>query len=214
MMGAVQSVGSRAKILWTIGVAFAAMGFAYYQWAASQALMTVLVAIWSIAPVVAVMLCLIIVSGREPRKIESKINNLSSKEKPSLNPALTPQFLNNLIEGATDLESKNRLSQYSNQIMKVCAQVKDVREDTFMGGITVHVIGMYKRFSDDWLNDTTMRFEKSQRDSLTTIKRGDWIEFTGRVQSGGPGGWHLVDCIFVSRSTAPAKTRARRNKDT
>lgn len=215
VMGGVQSTGARAKALWIGAVVFAALACAYYRYSASGNWFSVLLVVWSLGPLVATVICSIIVSGREPRKVEPKrAQSESETAKATLNPALTPEFLNELIKGSTELEAKNRLSEHSNQLMRLAAEVSNIREAAFQSSIAVYVLGLYKKYSDPLMNDTVMYFDKSQHDALKVIKRGDFIDFTGRVEHGGSGGWYLVDCVFNGRADPPSTSKPKRAKGT
>lgn len=197
-MGAIATNGTRARVLWGIGlIALIAAAACLYADAASP-LIRFIRAMWITAPFIAVTMAILVSGGRKPleRPIQAK--------RSVLNPALTAEHLNRIISDCTELEAKRRLDAHKDERAQLKGEVLEVKEAVFPAGIRVYIA-----FPGDVLADRTMRFRPSQADQLAVIKRGDWIEFTGRVEHAGHYGWGLVDCEFVGLAEKPKAPRRR-----
>lgn len=225
VMGAIQSSGFRAKALWVAAVLFAAMGYAYFRFAATGNWHSVVLVLWSLVPIISATICSVIVWGRgssaqipaaaptAPAAVAPAADNRQvEKDSPSaINPALTVEYLNEVVEGKTRLEIQKKLSEHENELVRIKGQVKDIDEVPIFNAVRVYIIGLYNKYPDPWINSAPMLFKISQRDALHAIKRGDWIEFSGKVVPyDNDLRWQLVDCEFNGRVSPPAAPAVKR----
>ncbi|MBJ7410545.1 MAG: hypothetical protein JHD15_09300 [Phenylobacterium sp.] len=206
MMAAMQVSGWRSRLFWGATLVCGIGAIVYIRTTATGQTIVGLRTVWSLSPLIAIAMYLILYGGRTEKKLPPK----PIFEKPAaINPALTADHFNAIVASGTRLEAKRRLAEYEHQRAQIVAEVVDVHEA--YNGIRVKVAGLVST-PTSYLRYRTMTFRRSQADALAVIKPGDWIEFTGKVQHDAVDGWELVDCDFVGRAQAPAKPRARGNR--
>ncbi|WP_299010833.1 hypothetical protein [uncultured Caulobacter sp.] len=206
VMAAIQSAGGRAKIFWAAAVAFAVMGFCYYRWSDSKSLTSVLFAIWGMGPLIALWGAFIYVSGWQ--RVKEKPSKIFSPP-PVLNPALTPKYLNDIVNSSTSLEASNRISAHSNQLMKAVAQIYEVKDGFLSSRPVAELLGLHKKYGQNARNSLSVTFKANQRDALAAVKRGDWIELVGRPIHEGHVGWSMTDCEFIGLANPPQDAVSR-----
>jgi hypothetical protein len=219
VIGAISTAGWRARLLWGIALVFVIASFAYWRAADTHEPMVGFDIVWGSLPTVAVLLSLLLVTGREPRKplpLPTDAGQSADTSPPSdiavpipENPALTPEYLNDLIAGTTELEAKNRIKSLVPQRARMKGQVKDVAL-TWDGAPRVHVAGLVKKYGYWWTDIPAQDFRKGEEISLAAIKPADWIEFVGTVTESSQWGWVLTDCVFVARAESPEPPKPRR----
>ena len=201
VIGAMSTIGRRSRLLWGVAALFGVGATVYWRFATTGFGYMAFRTGWALMPVTAVILCLLVVGDREPRK--RPLAKALTKP-PTLNPALTVEYLNGVVDGATKLEAQRKLATHSNQLAKIKGRADNVVEQ--QNEVTVEVSGI----GNEYDHPRRMSFRRDQADALEIIKRGDWIELSGRVQHSTVYGWVLVECELVGRAAPPPNPRAPR----
>lgn len=202
VMGALQTAGWRSKVFWAIALVLAVLGLAYYRYAASGQVFLAVRTVYSLIPFIAVVMCVLIVDGREPIKRAKPLPEKPT-EPPVLNPALTAGYFNDIVKYSTEFEANRKITEHANQLMVLKAQALDVLGENGLGYISVKAAGLTEKYGQYDIDAIDMRFRMDQKHALAAIKQGDWIEFMGKPRASGPFGWRLVECEFLGLTTDP-----------
>lgn len=200
-MGAITQAGWRARALWGICGLFGVLSLAYLAAALTDHTIMGAVTVWSLTPVIAVGMAILVAGGREPRKPIPKLS-----QKPAvLNPAITVETLNGIVGGATELEAQRKLAAFASQMARIKGRVTNVTEHRDCVDVGVSGVGF-----NEWDHPRHMLFRKDQADALEVIKPDDWIEFVGRIVHHSTYGWALSECQLIGRAEPPKAPRRRK----
>lgn len=194
--GGLQTAGWRSRLFWCLAVVSLVIMLAYWRAVATGRVIVGLQTVWSLAPFISVYLALIAASGREPRKPPLKETPIA-KVRPVFNPALTAEYLQSLVSGATDLEAKHKIQALGYQVARLKGKIIQItpRSDH----ILVSMIGVFDGQGDQPYNKLEMEFKTNQTNVLSVVKQGDFIEFEGVVSYCSFRNWKLVDCDYIGR---------------
>ncbi len=206
MIGAIQTAGWRSKTLWAFAVVFGALSCAYGLGSAYRDVDIAGRVLWALMPLVAISLGLLAVSGREPKKSVPRPPGANIAE----NPALTPQYLNELVANVTQLDARRRIENLGRQRARVRGQVLEIVER--WDHIEVQVVGLVTKFTDWWNNGAPQGFRKDQAAALQVVRPKDWIEFVGTVAHDGFWGWTLTRCEFVAKVDPPEPPKPKTSR--
>jgi len=133
---------------------------------------------------------------------KSNADDHEPKRYPAPNPEITPEVINELVKGRTQLERENILSRYDGDRVKIIGEVSEVRPGYKEVG--VYLLNL---LPVNWMQyesvSITSTFDNSHKDALANVRRGDWIEITGKVVPSGSSDptWRLIDCVFVGTAS-------------
>ena len=207
MIGAVPSRGWPRRILLLIALLFGVAAAVYWfaQWGSPAAM--AVVSLIGLSPIIAVLMVMILTVQRELPPKPPKVT--TPPEPPKLNPALTADYLNGLVERTTELDAKRKITALKNQLARLKGEVSDVSED-WRGEVCAEILGLQMRDEYGDRSPIYATFKSESREAMEAVKAGDWIEFQGEVQHSGSSGWCIVRADFLGRAEPPPPPKKAR----
>ena len=209
VMAAIPLKGWQSRVMWALALVSGVATVVYLLAQMGSPAQRVLQALWSLSPLIAVSMVMVCTTQRViPLRPKSAA---LIPHPPKLNPALTADYLNELVAGATELEAKRKVDALANQLTHLKAEIYEISEH-WNGAVRAEVLGLQRRSKFRELDRVRVTFKRGQDETLERLKRGDWIEFQGELEHSSLSGWCVVRADFVGRAEPPPAPKPPRRR--
>ena len=206
MIAAITVTGWPRRLLAIATMAFGIASFVYWTGSFGSFEAGLVAVLWGMSPAIAMATTLALTTRRQlvetPKPPAIAPEPPEPPEPPTFNPAITATYLNEMVNGATDLEAKRRLTTLKNQTAQFKGQVLGISEG-WKGDIDAEILGLQTRTPFYGNNKVRVYFDKSNAAALEALKRGEWIEFKGEIEFDPVFGWSVVRADFIGRADPP-----------
>jgi hypothetical protein len=197
------------RLLSVLAVAFGIAAFVFATAQPGAFAFRVIGTLWGMSPMIGLVLVLAVTTQRQ---LVERPNLPTPPQPPKFNPAITAAYLNEIVNGATDLDAKRKLATLKNQTAQFKGQIDGISED--MGGnISAYILGLQSRSQGARSDRIVVDFKREHAAALEALKPGEWMEFRGEVRFSSVYGWALDRADFISRADPPLPKAVKRPRN-